>query len=76
MPLGLARRVVDEVGPAVGALLVLCVVRDGSAGLGFWDDARRATVALTRARTRLVLVATRPEAWPADAPLRALALGA
>jgi superfamily I DNA and/or RNA helicase len=67
---------VDSFQGREAGTVVLCVVRDGSAGLGFWDDARRATVALTRARTRLVLVATRPEAWPADAPLRALALGA
>ena len=55
--------------------VVLCAVRDGAAGLGFWSDARRAAVALTRARTRLVLVCSHPEAWPADAPLRRLALG-
>ena len=37
-------------------VVVLCVVRDGSAGVGFWQDARRVVVALTRARTTLVLV--------------------
>ena len=56
--------------------VVLSVVRDGTAGtLGFWSDPRRVVVALTRARTRLVVVASAPEAWPADAPLRALLLG-
>jgi superfamily I DNA and/or RNA helicase len=66
---------VDSFQGREAGTVVLCAVRDGSAGLGFWEDDRRAVVALTRARTRLVLVATRPEAWPADAPLRALALG-
>ena len=49
--------------------VILSVVRDGSAGLGFWEDSRRLTVALTRARTRLVLVVTNPEQWPQDALL-------
>ena len=39
--------------------VVLCLVRDGSRGAGFWSDARRLVVALTRARTRLVVVASR-----------------
>ena len=34
--------------------VVLCLVRDGSRGLGFWADERRLVVALTRARRRLV----------------------
>lgn len=44
--------------------VVLCCVRDGTHGIGFWEDARRLTVALTRAKTRLVLVCTSPERWP------------
>ena len=36
--------------------VVLDLVRDGTQGLGFWEDARRLTVAMTRAKTRLVLV--------------------
>ena len=50
--------------------VVLSVVRDGSAGLGFWEDARRAAVAFTRARTKLVLVCSHPERWPEDSALR------
>lgn len=51
-------------------VVILSTVRDGTAGsLGFWNDARRAVVALTRARTRLILVVSDPAAWPADAAL-------
>ena len=39
--------------------VILSLVRDGSHGVGFWEDSRRLTVALTRARERLVLVASR-----------------
>ena len=39
--------------------VVLSLVRDGRHGPGFWDDPRRLAVALTRARERLVLVASR-----------------
>ena len=56
--------------------VVLCIVRDGShkgAPLGFWQDARRLVVALTRARVRLVVVASGVDAWPADAPLSQMA---
>lgn len=55
--------------------IVLSVVRDGSNGLGFWSDPRRLTVALTRARTRLVVVASGVDRWPEDAPLRRLVEG-
>lgn len=44
--------------------VVLSIVRDGSAGFGFWEDARRLTVALTRARRRLVVIASNVDAWP------------
>lgn len=45
-------------------VVVLSTVRDGSAGLGFWEDPRRLTVALTRARRRLLVIfsGTWPEA--------------
>lgn len=49
--------------------VVLSLVRDGTHGLGFWSDPRRLTVALTRARTRLVVVASGVQSWPEDAPL-------
>jgi superfamily I DNA and/or RNA helicase len=39
----------------------LSVVRDGSAGLGFWADERRLVVALTRAKRRLVIVTSMAE---------------
>jgi hypothetical protein len=48
--------------------IVLSLVRSGG-DLGFWNDARRLTVALTRARRRLVLVATTPDRWPRASPL-------
>lgn len=50
-------------------VVYLSVVRDGSNGLGFWMDDRRLTVALTRARKRLVVVVTKPHCWPSDATL-------
>ena len=53
-------------------VVVLSLVRDGTRGsVGFWQDARRLTVALTRARKRLVIVAS-SRAWPTDSPLHAL----
>jgi GTPase SAR1 family protein len=36
--------------------VVLSLVRDGTKGVGFWKDERRLVVALTRARTNLVIV--------------------
>lgn len=48
--------------------VILSMVRDGSVGsVGFWSDPRRLTVALTRARKRLVIVAS--GIWPADSLL-------
>lgn len=45
--------------------IVLSMVRDGSTGLGFWSDIRRVNVALTRARTRLIVLASNVErGWP------------
>lgn len=47
--------------------VVLSVVRDGRSGnMGFWADLRRLTVALTRARRRLVVVASNVAGWPPD----------
>ena len=52
--------------------VVLSMVRDGTTGsLGFWSDLRRVCVALTRARTRLVILASNVDAWP-DHPMKAL----
>lgn len=45
-------------------IIVLSVVRDGSVGIGFWNEVRRLTVALTRARRRLVVVVSRVDDWP------------
>ena len=52
-------------------VVVLSLVRDGTRGFGFFEDARRLTVALTRAKTRLVVVASNVDAWPEHALLRA-----
>ena len=49
--------------------IVLNLVRDGTQGFGFWSDPRRLTVALTRARRRLIVVASRPETWAEGTPL-------
>ena len=43
--------------------VVLSCVRDGRNGIGFWSDDRRWTVALTRAKRALVVVASRPHQW-------------
>lgn len=45
--------------------IVLSTVRDGTTGLGFWSDDRRLTVALTRARRRLIVVVSATR-WPKD----------
>jgi hypothetical protein len=50
--------------------VILSIVRDGSTGIGFWSDPRRLTVALTRARKRLVVVASGVENWPSTSLLR------
>lgn len=44
--------------------IVLSCVRDGSSGIGFWEDKRRLAVALTRAKKYLYVVATTPDKWP------------
>jgi len=55
--------------------VVLSVVRDGGAGMGFVDDERRLAVALTRARTTLVVVASNVDAWPEACKLKQMARG-
>ena len=50
-------------------VIYLSVVRDGTHGLGFWADDRRVAVALTRARTELVVVVTSPYRWPTESAL-------
>ena len=52
--------------------VVLCVVRDGSSGFGFWADYRRLVVALTRARRNLVLVVSSAGTWPRESILARL----
>ena len=49
--------------------VVLSMVRDGTTTLGFWSDLRRVCVALTRARTRLVILASNVKFWP-EHPMR------
>lgn len=43
--------------------VVLSVTRDGTRGFGFWSDPRRLTVALTRAKSTLVLAVSRFDEW-------------
>ena len=56
--------------------VVLSLVRDGRNGFGFWSDTRRLAVALTRARTHLVVLASRAHEWPPDGPLGQLVAAA
>ena len=44
-------------------IVILSTVRDGSSGIGFWEDMRRVVVALTRARRKLVIVGSFTR-WP------------
>lgn len=71
LALGSGREVhtVDSFQGREADVVVLSLVRDGGRGIGFWNDERRLVVALTRARTRLVLLASNPDAWPAEAGL-------
>lgn len=54
--------------------VVLSTVRDGSKGIGFWEDERRLVVALTRARRRLVIVCSNPNSWPDASPLKQIVM--
>lgn len=55
--------------------IVLSTVRDGTRGIGFWEDERRLIVALSRARRRLVIVCSNPESWP-DSALKRIVVAA
>lgn len=61
---GIEVHTVDSFQGRENEAIVLSCVRDGSSGVGFWSDDRRLTVALTRARRRLVVVASKPDQWP------------
>ena len=67
---GIEVHTVDSFQGREADCVVLSVVRSGA--LGFWEDDRRATVALTRARRRLVVVASATRAWPEDSVLARL----
>ena len=67
--IGLPVYTVDAFQGQEADTVILSTVRDGNHGLGFCDDIRRITVALTRARTRLVIV-TSTSNWPLDHPLK------
>lgn len=60
---------VDSMQGREADTVVLSIVRDGTHGVGFWEDERRLNVALTRARRRLVLVCSQPSLWPSTSPL-------
>ena len=62
--LGVAVHTIDSFQGREADTVVVCLVRDGSSGLGFWSDYRRFVVALTRARRRLVIVVSHRSAWP------------
>ena len=69
---GLQIHTVDSFQGREAEGVVLCCVRDGSNGIGFWSDGRRVTVALTRAKRRLAVVVSHPEKWPASCHIRAM----
>ena len=56
--LGVEVHTIDSFQGRQAPTVLLSLVRDGSAGFGFWEDDRRLVVALTRARTRLVVFAS------------------
>ena len=62
--LGVAVHTIDSFQGREADTVVVSLVRDGTAGLGFWSDYRRFVVALTRARRELVIVVSRRSAWP------------
>lgn len=62
--LGVAVHTIDSFQGREADVVILSMVRDGSSGLGFWSDHRRLVVALTRARSHLVVVVSnRSTAW-------------
>ena len=54
--MGVQVHTVDSFQGRESDAVILSVVRTGDDGMGFWEDARRVVVALTRARTTLILV--------------------
>lgn len=62
--LGVAVHTIDSFQGREADTVVVSMVRDGTAGLGFWSDYRRFVVALTRARRELVIVVSRRSVWP------------
>lgn len=62
--MGVAVHTIDSFQGRETDTVIVSLVRDGTAGLGFWSDYRRFIVALTRARRELVIVVTRRSAWP------------
>jgi hypothetical protein len=64
MGLGVAVHTIDSFQGREADTIVVSMVRDGTAGFGFWSDYRRFIVALTRARRELVIVVSRRSMWP------------
>ncbi len=62
--MGVAVHTIDSFQGRETDTVVVSLVRDGTAGLGFWSDYRRFVVAVTRARRELVIVVSRRSAWP------------
>jgi hypothetical protein len=62
--MGVAVHTIDSFQGREADTVVVSLVRDGTAGLGFWSDYRRFVVALTRARLELVIVVSQRSAWP------------
>lgn len=62
--LGVAVYTIDSFQGRETDTVVVSLVRDGTAGLGFWSDYRRFVVAVTRARRELVIVVSRRSTWP------------
>ena len=54
--MGVQVHTVDSFQGKEADIVFLSVVRTGKKGMGFWSDVRRVAVALSRARTRLVIL--------------------
>ena len=61
--LGVAVHTIDSFQGREADTVVVSMVRDGTAGLGFWSDYRRFVVALTRARREIVILVSRRSVW-------------
>ena len=67
---GIVAHTVDSFQGREADTVFLSCVRDGCHGIGFWGEYQRVVVALTRARVRLVVVASNVRAaWPRDQAL-------